>query len=380
MNEDIDEIYDDNPEGKKDFKEVVDKEFEPMGKIRKGEEIFDNFEPKDELINVNIISMNEFEPSLYINNRKDSTEKQNHLSEKQGVDNLQKLYNNGRVKECGRCHQIKPYNEFGARVSNGKKRIFSCCKECRIEMNQIYQYRNKVKIIQNIYNGKLNGKCQTYSTDVKRLPALEFHHINPKLKGLKRISLYRNWEQTKTQIEKEKAILLCVNCHTKQRSKYYLEYEKTIQESNLSPLSNNNQINQYVKNKLPNADYEVRRQISRNIKKQIVINQLYSGKCVGCGDMSIENNLPALQFHHRDKQNPYKMSKTYVNLRNLEIIRIISKLKQEDCIILCGNCHRMVQSTYFKKRYEQIINPEHWDQIKKDFERIEKNIENFKFK
>jgi len=40
----------------------------------------------------------------------------------------------------------------------------------------------------------------------------------------------------------------------------------------------------------------------------------------------------------------------------------------------------MEQSTQFKNNYEKIVKPEHWDQIKKDYERIEKNIENFKFK
>ncbi|NVM37313.1 MAG: hypothetical protein HWN81_17075, partial [Candidatus Lokiarchaeota archaeon] len=292
----------------------------------------------------------------------------------------QKLYSDEESKECGRCHQIKPYNEYGARIMGGKKILFSRCKKCRIDIKQIYQYNNKVKILRNVYNGKLKGKCQICSTDVKRLPSLEFHHKDPKLKGVKSFSLYRNWEKTKKQIEKEKATILCVNCHTKQRSKHYNNYEKIIKECKLDSLSSNNQIFQYVNNKLPNADYEARRQVTRNIKKQIVINYLYGGKCVGCRDISTKNNLPALQFHHRDKENPYKMSKTYVNLRNLETKEIIKKLKQENCITLCGNCHKMEQSTHFKNYYEKIVRPEYWNLIKKDYERIEKNIENFKFK
>jgi hypothetical protein len=119
---------------------------------------------------------------------------------------------------------------------------------------------------------------------------LKFHHTDPKLKGLKRISLYRNGEKTKTQIEIEKATFLYVNCHIEQRSKYYLGHEKMIQECKLSPLSNNKQIDQYFKHKLTNADYKVRRMISRNIKKQIVINQLYYVKCVRCRNISTEKN------------------------------------------------------------------------------------------
>jgi hypothetical protein len=291
----------------------------------------------------------------------------------------QKLFRDGKRKECGQCHQIKPIDKFGSRMSRGKTRLFSRCKKCKIEVNQVYRYKNKVKIIQNIYNGELNGKCQMCSTNVEKLPSLEFHHLDPKLKSGEAISMSRNWEETKKQVEREKATILCENCHTKQRSKYYNSHEKIIQENNLSPLASNNQISQYVKNKLPNANYEVRRQVKHSIKKQIIIDHLYEGKCVGCGDISTKDNLPALQFHHRDKNNPYKMSKTYDNLRYLENKEIIKKLKEDNCIPLCGNCHRMEQSTQFKNNYEKIVNPEHWDNIKKNYEMIENNIKNFKF-
>jgi len=292
----------------------------------------------------------------------------------------QKLFFDKRSKECGRCHQIKPFDEYGARMTRGKKILFSRCKECRIDMNQIHRYKNKVKIIQNVYNGKLKGKCQMCTADIKKLPSLQFHHLDPKLKSGKEISMSRNWEETKEQVEKEKATILCENCHTKQRSKYYNKHEKIIQENNLSPLASNNQISQYVKNKLPNVDYEARRQVKHSIKKQIIIDHLYGGKCVGCGDISTKENLPALQFHHRDKNNPYKMSKTYDNLRYLENKEIIKKLKKDNCIPLCGNCHRMEQATQFKNNYEKIVNPEHWYKVKKNYEMIQNNIKNFKFK
>ena len=292
----------------------------------------------------------------------------------------QKLFSDGKQKECGRCHQIKPNDDYGARMDDRKKIPFSRCKKCRIDINQIYNYKNKVKIIQNVYNGKLKGKCQSCSADIKKLPSLEFHHLDPKLKSGKRISMSRNWEETKKQVEREKATILCANCHTKQRSKHYNKHEKIIQENSLNPSASNYQIFQYAKNKLPNTDYEVRRLVTQSIKKQIIIDHLYEGKCVGCGDVNTKNNLPALQFHHRDKNNPYKMSKTYVNLRNLEIKEIIKKLKKNNCIPLCGNCHRMEQSTQFKNNYEKIVRPEYWDNIKKYYEIIENNIKNFNFK
>ena len=152
------------------------------------------------------------------------------------------------------------------------------------------------------------------------------------------------------------------------------------QKDALSHLASNNEISRYIRNRLPNADYEVRRQVLRSIKKKIVFNHVYGGKCVGCGTVNTKNNLPALQFHHRNRNNPYKMSKTYVNLRNLEINEIINKLKSDNIIVLCGSCHRMEQSSQFEENYEKIAKPEHWDQIKKDYEMIEENIKNFTFK
>ena len=288
-------------------------------------------------------------------------------------------FDNGKQKECGRCHQIKSIDKYGARMMEGKKIPFSRCKKCRIDINQIYKYNNKAKIIQNVYNGKLKGQCQMCSVDIKKLPSLEFHHLDPKLKSGRGISLSRNWEETQKQIEREKVTILCENCHTKQRSKYYNSHEKIIKENNLSPSATNNQISSYINSRLPNADYGVRRQVIRSIKKQIIINHLYEGKCVGCREVSTDNNLPALQLHHRDKNNTYRMSKTYNYLRNLEMKEIIEKLKEENCIPLCGNCHRMEQATQFKNNYEKIVAPEYWVNIKKTYEKIEKNIKNFKF-
>lgn len=320
----------------------------------------------------NKIKLSKFDPKQKSKNREVSVNNE--------VKTLQKLFNDGEKKECGRCHQIKPKNEYGARMTGGKKTLFSRCKDCRLESNQIYQYNNKLKIVQNIYNGKLKGKCQTCNTDVNKLPSLEFHHNDPKLKKVKGISMYRNWEKTKQQIENEKATILCVNCHTIQRSKHYNKHKKIIQEDYFGPDTTNEHISQYVKNKLPNTNHEERRQVMRHIKKKIVINHLYGGKCVGCGDVNTKDNLPALQFHHRDKKNPYNVSKTYVNLRNLEIKEIIKKLKQENCVLLCENCHRMDQSPHFKNNYKQIVKAEHWNQIKEDYEMIEKNLGKFKFK
>ncbi len=66
-------------------------------------------------------------------------------------------------------------------------------------------------------------------------------------------------------------------------------------------------------------------------------------------------------------------------MRNLEITEIIKKLRKDNCIPLCGNCHKMEQSTHFKDIYKKIVKPEYWSQIKKEYEKIEENIKNFSF-
>ena len=60
------------------------------------------------------------------------------------------------------------------------------------------------------------------------------------------------------------------------------------------------------------------------------------------------------------------MSKTYVNLRNLEIKEIIEKLTKDNCIPLCGNCHRMEQATQFKNNYEKIVISDYLGRYKKE--------------
>ncbi|MHA1884735.1 MAG: hypothetical protein ACW96S_06775, partial [Promethearchaeota archaeon] len=353
MNHYEDEIPDDLFDKVEEFNEGIEKQFEPMEEINDVDDDFNNYEPQDELGNG--IQNNHNENILYPQLFDPKDEKD---------------------KVCGNCHVKKPLSEYGARMSRGKKIYFSRCKECRLEINQIYLYKNKIKIIENVYNGKLRGKCQICDIDVKQLPSLEFHHTNSRLKSKRGIKLFRNWEGTKLQVENEKAIILCSNCHSKQRSKYYNRYEKIIHESKVGPKSTNEQIFNYVKRKLPNSNYEVLRQVSRNIKKQIVINYLFEGKCVGCRDINIKNNLPALQFHHRDQKNPHKMSKTFVNLRHLECKEIIEKLKEENCVVLCANCHKMQESTHFKNKYEKIVKPGHWNQIKEYYKIIDKNLRN----
>ena len=64
----------------------------------------------------------------------------------------QKLFNDGKNKECGRCQQIKPLNQFTFRTGKGKRYPKSTCKKCDLENKQIvanfnYSQQNYEKTI-----------------------------------------------------------------------------------------------------------------------------------------------------------------------------------------------------------------------------------------
>ncbi|MFX0178477.1 MAG: hypothetical protein ACFE85_19860 [Candidatus Hodarchaeota archaeon] len=290
----------------------------------------------------------------------------------------QKLYNNGRVKECGRCHQIKPHEDYVTRMMRGKKTLRSICNECKIQTEQIYRFKNKMKVVQNIYNRKSKVKCQNCDTGIERLPTLECHHPNPELKNKKNINFNRNWVKTKQQLEKEKVMILCVNCHSKKISHIYNNYKKLIQGKNLGPNTSNKEIKQSVKSHVSDPKHHNR--IVQLIKKNEIIRQLFGGKCIACGKISTEDSLPALHFHHRDGKNVHPGSETFNAIKNKEINPMKKQLKEENCIVICGNCHKMERTFHFKNYYDKVIPPEYWNQIKLDYETIEENKKNFKFK
>ncbi|MFW9824978.1 MAG: hypothetical protein ACFFE4_18700 [Candidatus Thorarchaeota archaeon] len=96
MNEDFNENYDEYLRENKDFEENCDPVFEPR------EEIFDfnktnvkKFQSRNELLKNNPSKTKE---KLYITSKK--------------------LYNDGKRKECSRCHEIKSHSDFEFRRDN----------------------------------------------------------------------------------------------------------------------------------------------------------------------------------------------------------------------------------------------------------------------
>jgi len=191
--------------------------------------------------------------------------------------------------------------------------------------------------------------------------------------------MYKNWEKTMHILEIEKVTILCRNCHTKERSNTYNKYENIIQGGKFDINYSNEEINNYLNEKLSQPiRNNVLNQILFHVKKRVVINSLYDGKCVGCGEITTLNNLPSLNIYHRERPN-HDNARLWIKIRKMEPKQIEAELRNKNCVILCGNCHQMIDSIQFKNQHEKVIKSEYWNQIKSYFETLEKNVNNFEF-
>ena len=290
----------------------------------------------------------------------------------------QKPFKNETHKECGRCHQIKQRNEFELRNDKRKNKPYlrSNCNQCKNELKQIYLFKNKHKILSNIYNGEYKEKCPECETKVIKLPAFDFHHPDKNLKKEQRIRTYSNWMKTKELLEKEKAIPLCKSCHAIKQATVFNKHKELILKKN--DFENHlegveKKIHQYVRTHLRNQKYDQIRQIIPWIKKRIVIENLYNGKCIGCD----EDKLPTLQFHHKDPEQ--KTYEKWSDLSNLNISKIMEKLKDDSAVCLCANCHSMTESKQFEENMGEIIEKRDVSELKTYYKNLNKNIESYSF-
>lgn len=86
----------------------------------------------------------------------------------------------------------------------------------------------------------------------------------------------------------------------------------------------------------------IRRFISK--KKGI---ELLGGKCSKCG---FDKNIIALEFHHKDDNKEFSISKIYNKSWN------VVKNEIEKCILLCSNCHRIHHSKIRDDNFYKIVN------------------------
>lgn len=197
-----------------------------------------------------------------------------------------------------------------------------------------------------------------------------------KLKG-------QSYSNTLSRLLYDKVQLLCRNCHTLAGAttyKFYkeiiLNYDFPLNDINKNNIldSINNELQQFHLGKKFNK--KTKYHILKWIKKKSLIQLLYKGNCVGCEKTNIENNLPALIFHHLDQLKKDKISR-WQNISNLSIQEIINLLKNEKSVCLCANCHKFIEPIQFLEQANLIIGERNALEVKRMFNLIISRIENF---
>jgi len=253
---------------------------------------------------------------------------------------------------------------------------------------KIFFYSKKLKIIKENFN----GKCLNCKADILKLPTLEFHHPNSKYKVNSWKSLRaKSYEDTLHLLKNDKVIVLCKNCHILLGSVNFKVFANLILLPSLflnTPDELKNKINiflknnQFIINKLKQDKYYISRAkyiIKKWIKKRYIIEQLYRGKCIGCEEITVKNNLPSLGFHHilpSRKENVIKWD----NISKFSLKKISNLLRNEKCICLCSNCHSIFHSVSFIRNINELFRDNYdslANQVKSDYKKILMNIQNY---
>ena len=104
-------------------------------------------------------------------------------------------------------------------------------------------------------------------------------------------------------------------------------------------------------------------------KKRSVIEQVFNGKCISCG----EDRLPSLQAHHTNQD--LKINKWGDISRKWNIKELIKDfIIEEECVCLCGNCHSMISTKNFENNIEKILGEKYVQEVKADYYKINRAI------
>ena len=125
------------------------------------------------------------------------------FSSNQSIQDKQKVPVVNGKKECKKCHNILPIEDFNVKPSGSLK---SYCKKCNNEGRYSLLKRRKMEIIQ-----KFGNKCSICGYN-KNIAALEFHHIDPNEKEF-HLGSTKTTNLDKLLLEMDKCILVCANCH-----------------------------------------------------------------------------------------------------------------------------------------------------------------------
>ena len=201
----------------------------------------------------------------------------------------------------------------------------------------------------------------------------------------------RSYPKIVNKIKSEEVRVLCVNCHILERAFVYQKFNDFILKNNLfqySPEELEEKIDYLIYN-----HFETNERVSRNpqyisdakfkikiwIKKRIIIEELYGGKCIGCRNISVQDNLPAFNFHHLIMDHQGKKT-NWRDIKRYDIKDIVNLLHNESCVCLCANCHRMYHNINFKRNIDIILSKDKAREAKLIFEYISSNLKDFQFK
>ena len=248
------------------------------------------------------------------------------------------------------------------------------------ELGQIKVFLKEIKIIDELninYPKYLRNQCEECDTDIKFLPAIQFHHI----KDEKNISWdeikYLPYKTVRKLMMHEDLKVICNNCHLKKQATIYHQFRDFINSLNLN-RDTIKATKRLINEELNKRDIKInKKRIRAWIYKKYLIEQYYNGECASCGKRCTDDNLPIFIFHHRTKRKTEKWGK----MKYKNINEIIKWLKYDKCICLCANCHTMLHSRLYIKYSDIILRS---DALKEDLinkiSDMKKKIKEFDYK
>jgi hypothetical protein len=140
-------------------------------------------------------------------------------------------------KKCGKCQIIKDLTCFG-KLKKSKDGFNHLCKECkRTYDNNFHKNRNikqrkrkldlqkqRIKLIREFIITHLKN-CECKICGEKRLPTLDFHHLNGKSFNVSD-GIKNGFSINKIENEMKKCEILCSNCHRMETSKQFDWYKQ----------------------------------------------------------------------------------------------------------------------------------------------------------
>ena len=294
----------------------------------------------------------------------------------------EKLFDNGKSKECGICHEIKPYSEFHMRINN---RPYYYCMECRNRIIALRDFKNKFITITTLNNNSIYG-CFQCGLSIIYLPAISSHHPYSNKTITYSDIRHKDLNYLIKKLKEDKVIFLCHNCHSLELNYSYIFYhfKNLLTERDLFMNTTPITLNKKMDDLIIQSDFvsyemyapaTIKRDLKRLLKKRYIIEALFGGYCVGCRKVGI-SFLPSFHFHHPDPNiKKYTWSEYF---RDLKIPEIIKLILDEQIICLCGNCHQLIEAPHYPSIVGEIFDNEFMQQINFLYQQLYSNIINFK--